>query len=130
MTADMVGTLRDAHERGAVVVGLCLGAFGLAQAGLLDGRRATTHWAHAATFAARFPQVEVDAGALFVDEGAVLTSSGIASGLDCCLHLLARLRGAGEANRVARHLVVAPQRAGAQPQLIARPSPASSADRG
>ena len=129
VTADLVGTLRDAHQRGAVVVGLCLGAFGLAQAGLLDGRRATTHWAQAAAFAARFPQVEVDPGALFVDEGAVLTSAGIAAGLDCCLHLLARLRGAGEANRVARHLVVAPQRAGAQPQLIDRPSPRSSADR-
>lgn len=129
VTADLVGALRAAHERGAVVVGLCLGAFGLAQAGLLDGRRATTHWAQAAAFAARFPQVEVDPGALFVDEGAVLTSAGIAAGLDCCLHLLSRLRGAGEANRVARHLVVAPQRAGAQPQLIDRPSPTSSADR-
>lgn len=129
VTADLVDTLRRAHEGGAVVVGLCLGAFGLAQAGLLDGLRATTHWAHADTFAARFPQVAVDPGALFVDEGAVLTSAGVASGLDCCLHLLARLSGAGEANRVARHLVVAPQRAGTQPQLIARPSPGSSADR-
>lgn len=129
VTSDIVGTLRDAHERGAVVVGLCLGAFGVAQGGLLDGRRATTHWAKAHAFAACFPRIEVDPGALFVDEGSVLTSAGIAAGLDCCLHLLARLSGAGEANRVARHLVVAPQRAGAQPQLIARPSPGSAADR-
>jgi len=99
------------------------------EAGLLDGRRATTHWLRAEAFAARYPSVAVDAGALFVDEGQMLTSAGIASGLDCCLHLLARLSGVGEANRVARHLVVAPQRAGAQPQLIARPAIGSSADR-
>jgi transcriptional regulator GlxA family with amidase domain len=129
VTVDLVDTLRTAHRRGAVVVGLCLGAFGVAEAGLLDGRRATTHWAHADTFAARFPRVAVDPDALFVDQGAVLTSAGIASGLDCCLHLLARLSGAGEANRVARHLVVAPLRAGPQPQVIARPSPGTSADR-
>jgi transcriptional regulator GlxA family with amidase domain len=129
LPADIIAELRAANERGAIVVGLCLGAFGLAQAGLLDERRATTHWARAAAFAARYPKVSVDAGALFVDEGQVLTSAGIASGLDCCLHLLARVSGASEANRVARHLVVAPQRAGAQPQLLERPAIGSSADR-
>jgi len=127
--ANIITELQTAHQRGAIVVGLCLGAFGLAQAGLLDGRRATTHWARAAMFAARYPTVSVDAGALFVDEGEVLTSAGIASGLDCCLHLLARISGANEANRVARHLVVAPQRAGQQPQLLERPAIGSSADR-
>ena len=71
----------------------------------------------------------VDAGALFVDEGQILTSAGIASGLDCCLHLLGRISGVAEANRIARHLVVAPQRAGEQPQLIDRPAVGSSADR-
>jgi len=125
---DMVAAVQDAEARGAMVVGLCLGAFGLAQAGLLDGRRATTHWARAETFAARYPRVSVDAGALFVDEGRILTSAGVASGLDCCLHLLARISGVAEANRVARHLVVAPQRAGAAPQLIERPAIGSSAD--
>lgn len=129
VSADIVDELKAAHLRGAMIVGLCLGAFGLAEAGLLDGRRATTHWARAETFAARYPGVTVDAGALFVDEGSILTSAGIASGLDCCLHLLARLSGIGEANRIARHLVVAPQRAGAQPQLIERPVLGSSADR-
>lgn len=129
VSAEIVEELQAAHVRGAMVVGLCLGAFGLAAAGLLDGRRATTHWACAEVFAARYPRVAVDAGALFVDEGQILTSAGIASGLDCCLHLLARLSGVGEANRIARHLVVAPQRAGAQPQLIERPALASSADR-
>ena len=121
--------LRAAHARNAVVVGLCLGAFGLAQAGLLEGRRATTHWARSADLQRQHPLVEVDPQAIFVDAGQVLTSAGIAAGLDCCLHLLARLSGAAEANRVARHLVVAPQRSGAQPQLTARPAPTSDADR-
>lgn len=125
----LVAEIKAAEARGALVVGLCLGAFGLAQAGLLDGRRATTHWARAQAFAERYPQVRVDAGALFVDEGQILTSAGIAAGLDCCLHLMARLSGVGEANRVARHLVVAPQRAGAQPQIIARPTIATPADK-
>jgi len=128
VSADILGALRDAEARGAIVVGLCLGAFGLAEAGLLDGRRATTHWARIDSFAARFPRVSVDPGAIYVDEGNVLTSAGIASGIDCCLHLLARMSGTGEANRVARHLVVAPQRAGAQPQLVERPAIGSSAD--
>lgn len=129
VSADIVAELRAAHSRGAVVVGLCLGAFGLAQAGLLDGRRATTHWARADAFAARYPKIKVDAGALFVDEGQMLTSAGVASGLDCCLHLLARMSGIGEANRIARHLVVAPQRGGEQPQLIERPAIGSPAER-
>lgn len=125
---DIVSELRLAHARGAIVVGLCLGAFGLAQAGLLDGRRATTHWVRADTFASRFPRVQVDAGAVFIDEGEILTSAGVASGLDCCLHLLARISGVAEANRVAQHLVVAPQRRGEQPQFVERPVPGSSAD--
>lgn len=125
---DIVAELRHAGARGAIVVGLCLGAFGLADAGLLDGRRATTHWAFADALAARRPEVNVDTGALYVDAGQVLTSAGVASGLDCCLHLLARLSGIGEANRVARHLVVAPLRTGEQPQLIARPAIGSSTD--
>ncbi|OLP57967.1 hypothetical protein BJF93_14140 [Xaviernesmea oryzae] len=129
VSPDLVAVLQAAHRRGAIVVGLCLGAFALAEAGLLDGRRATTHWMRAALFAERYPAVTVDADALFIDEGQVMTSAGIAAGLDCCLHLLARLSGIGEANRVARHLVVAPQRLGAQPQLIARPAPGSSAEK-
>lgn len=125
---EIVTELRASHARGAIVVGLCLGAFGLAEAGLLEGRRATTHWARVDVLAARYPKVTVDPGALFVDEGQILTSAGIASGLDCCLHLLGRLSGIGEANRIARHLVVAPQRAGAQVQLIPRPVAGSSAE--
>lgn len=128
VTGDIIYELQLAQARGAIVVGLCLGAFGLAQARLLDGRRATTHWARIEDFAERFPNVSVDAGAIFVDEGTILTSAGIASGLDCCLHVLARIAGAGEANRIARHLVVAPQRSGNQPQLVERPAIASLAD--
>ncbi|KQP93789.1 hypothetical protein ASF60_14115 [Methylobacterium sp. Leaf113] len=127
VSVEIVAALREAGERGAIVVGLCLGAFGLAAAGLLDGRRATTHWAKAAIFAARYPSITVDAGAIFVDEGRILTSAGIASGLDCCLHLLSRMSGITEANRVARHLVVAPQRTGTQPQWIEHPAAGSPA---
>lgn len=129
LSSDIIAEVQMAGERGAIVVGLCLGAFGLAEAGLLHGRRATTHWAQAKTFALRYPTVDVDAGALFIDEGQILTSAGIASGLDCCLHLLARMSGLGEANRVARHLVLAPQRSGQQPQVLERPAIGSSSDR-
>jgi transcriptional regulator GlxA family with amidase domain len=123
---EITDVLGFAAENGATVVGLCLGAFGLAEAGLLNGLRATTHWARVPEFAARYPRVTVDPGAIFVDEGRILTSAGIAAGLDCCLHLLARISGIAEANRIARHLVVAPQRSGEQPQLIDRPAPVSS----
>ncbi|POF28638.1 GlxA family transcriptional regulator [Roseibium marinum] len=125
----IVRQLRSAHERNALVAGLCLGAFGLAEAGLLDGRRATTHWARVAELGARYLAVQINPEAIYVDDGQVVTSAGIAAGLDCCLHLLARLSGVAEANRVARHLVVAPQRSGEQPQLIERPAPATSAER-
>ncbi len=119
----LLSALRRAHERGARVVGLCLGAFVLAEAGLLDGRRATTHWAWAEAFAGRFPQVDLDAGALYVDEGDVLTSAGTAAGIDCCLHLVREQLGAELANRLARRLVVAPHRPGGQAQFIEQPVP-------
>ncbi|MGB0694287.1 MAG: GlxA family transcriptional regulator [Rhodospirillaceae bacterium] len=124
----LTDALAAAVDREAMAVGLCLGAFGVAEAGLLHGKRATTHWARVEAFAQRYPTVTVDPGAIFVDEGSVLTSAGIASGLDCCLHLLSRISGVAEANRVARQLVVAPQRSGPQPQLLDRPAPLSSAD--
>jgi transcriptional regulator GlxA family with amidase domain len=124
----LITTLQRAHAGGAVIVGLCLGAFGLAQARLLTGRRATTHWARAECFAKQFPAVSVVTDVLFIDEGLVVTSAGVASGLDCCLHLLGRFCGVAEANRVARHLVVAAQRGGAQPQLIDRPAMTTDSD--
>lgn len=115
--------LRRAHRDGATIVGLCVGAFVLAEAGLLDGRRATTHWRHLTEFADRFTGVEVVNDALFVDEGTVVTSAGSAAGLDACLHLLRREHGPDAANTAARALVVAPQRAGGQAQFVERPVP-------
>lgn len=124
----LIDALQVAHRRGAMIVGLCLGAFVVAQAGLLDGRSATTHWHWAAPFARRFPRVRLDERVLYVDAGTVVTSAGTAASLDCCLHLLRRWCGAEVANRVARRLVVAPHRTGGQAQFIEQPLPASSSD--
>lgn len=124
----LLQALRRAHQRGAQVVGLCVGAFPLAEAGLLDGRTATTHWALADTMSERYPKIRVDREVLYVDEGEVVTSAGVAAGLDCCLHLLRQLCGAEIANRVARQLVVAPHRQGGQAQFIERPLPVTGSD--
>lgn len=124
----VIEALQAAHARGATVVGLCLGAYVLAAAGLLDGRRATTHWAYAEDFARRHPAVRVDPEVLYVEDGGLLTSAGTAAGLDCCLHWLRRHFGAESANRVARRLVVAPHRQGGQAQFIERPLPATARD--
>lgn len=127
--AALLRALRDAHQRGATVVGLCLGAFVLAEAGLLQGKAATTHWHWARAFADRFPQVRLDPSVLYVEEGNVMTSAGTAASLDCCLHLLRRLCGSEVANRVARRLVVAPHRQGGQAQFIERPVPVTAGDK-
>lgn len=119
----LLQALRRAHARGARVVGLCLGAFVLAEAGLLDGRRATTHWHWAERFARRYPEVSVDPNVLYVDEGDLVTSAGTAAGIDCCLHLLRTRLGAETANRVARRLVVPPHREGGQAQYVEQPVP-------
>ena len=117
-----------AHRRGIKIVGLCLGAYVLAEAGLLDGRAATTHWSFAADFAQRFPTVRVDADVLYVDEGDIVTSAGTAAGIDCCLHLLRQQYGAAAANCVARRLVVPPHRQGGQAQFIEQPLPDTGRD--
>jgi transcriptional regulator GlxA family with amidase domain len=119
----VLDALVTAHARGATVVGLCLGAFVLAAAGLLDGRRAATHWFYASALAREFPQVRVDPAVLFVDDGDVLTSAGTAAGIDACLHLVRTAHGARAAAAIARRMVVAPQRAGGQAQFIDRPVP-------
>lgn len=126
--APLLEALRGAHRRGARVVGLCLGVFPLAQAGLLDGRTATTHWGYASTLSERHPKVKVNRDVLYVDEGDVLTSAGVAAGLDCCLHLLRQICGAELANKVARQLVIASHRQGGQAQFIERPLPVSNSD--
>lgn len=122
--------LRDAlvaaHRRGAQIIGLCLGAYVLAQAGLLHGRRATTHWAYADDFARRHPTVELDARVLYVQDGPVLTSAGTSAAIDCCLHVLRQQWGVEAANRVARRLVAAPHRQGGQAQYIEHPLPATA----
>ncbi|MGW5737699.1 MULTISPECIES: helix-turn-helix domain-containing protein [Streptomyces] len=118
---DLVEALRTAHAAGSRIVSLCTGAFVLAAAGLLDGRRATTHWAHAERLAARHPRVTVDADVLFTDEGRVLTSAGKAAGMDLCLHLVRADHGAAVANALARRLVTPPHREGGQAQFIPAP---------
>lgn len=126
----VVTALRRAHRRGARIVSLCSGTFALAGAGILDGRRAATHWQHAAELRRRHPLVTVDAEVLYVDDGDVLTSAGQAAGLDLCLHLVRKDFGAAIANRVARRLVVQPHREGGQAQFIETPlTPDPSDDR-
>lgn len=120
---ELLDALRAAHERGVVVAGLCGGAFVLAAAGLLAGRRAATHWMYADKLARAYPDIEVDKTALYVDEGDVLTSAGTAAAIDLCLHLLRRISGADVANTVARRMVVAPHRSGGQAQFIDLPLP-------
>jgi len=117
----LLAALRRAHARGATVVGLCLGAYVLAEAGLLEKRPATTHWNWAKQFAARYPNVRLDPDVLYVDDGDVITSAGTVASIDCCLYLLRRRLGADVANRVARRLVVAPHRQGGQAQYIEQP---------
>jgi transcriptional regulator GlxA family with amidase domain len=115
--------LRSAADRGARVMSICTGAFVLAAAGLLEGRRATTHWAHAENFRRLFPGVELDPDVLFVDEGRVLTSAGVGAGVDLCLQVVRDDHGTEVANMAARRCVVPPWRPGGQSQYIVRPVP-------
>ena len=110
-----------AHRAGARVMSICTGAFVLAEAGVLDGRRATTHWDSTERLARRYPRVSVDPSVLYVDEGNVLTSAGVAAGLDLCLHVIRRDHGVAVAAQIARRTVVAPHRDGGQAQFVARP---------
>ncbi|MGW2055145.1 GlxA family transcriptional regulator [Streptomyces sp. NPDC001840] len=113
-----------AHLRpGTRMVSICTGSYVLAAAGFLDGRPATTHWFHAAHFQSLFPRIRVDADVLFIDDGDVLTSAGVAAGIDLCLHIVRRDHGAAVANDVARRTVVPPHRDGGQAQYIQRPLP-------
>jgi transcriptional regulator GlxA family with amidase domain len=119
----LIETLRTAHGRGARLVSVCSGAFLLAEAGLLDGRRATTHWMYTDLLAARYPDVKVDPNVLYVDEGTIFTSAGTAAGIDLCLHLVRLDHGADVANAVARRMVVPPHRDGGQAQYVQAPVP-------
>ena len=117
----LVAAVRAAHARGARILSICSGVFVLAAAGLLDGRRATTHWRHVERLARRHPRVHVEPDVLFVDEGRILTSAGSAAGIDLCLHVVRHDYGAEAANIVARRLIVPPQREGGQSQYIPAP---------
>ncbi len=117
----LLAALRAAHARGARLLSICSGAFVLAATGLLDGRRAATHWRYAQSLRQQYPRVEVDANVLYVDEGHVLTSAGSAAGLDLFLHLIRHDFGPEIANHVARRLVIPPHRDGGQAQFLERP---------
>ncbi len=117
----LVEALRIAHARGALLVGLCLGAFAIAATGLLSGRRATTHWAFSEKLSQPYPDIAVEPKLLYVDNGDVVTSAGVAAGLDCCLHIVRARYGAEPALRLARRIVLSPHRQGGQAQFIERP---------
>lgn len=120
----LLSELRCAAKRGAILVSICDGAFVLAHAGLLDGRRATTHWADLADLRTQFPDIRIEDDVLYVDEGNIITSAGGASGIDACLHIVRRDFGTRVANAVARRMVVPPHRDGGQRQYVATPIPA------
>jgi transcriptional regulator GlxA family with amidase domain len=121
--AAVVDALLVAHARGARLAAISTGAFALAATGLLDGKRATTHWHYTKALATKHPLITVDENVLFVDEGDVLTSAGAASGVDLCLHLARRDHGVALSNQVARRLVAAPYRSGGQAQYVPRSVP-------
>ncbi len=120
-SAEVLAVLRSLHRRSRRVVSICTGAFALAQAGVLDGRTAATHWRDADELARRYPALTVDTDALYVDEGDVLTSAGVASGIDLCLHIVRRDLGSAVANQIARLIVSAPHREGGQSQFVELP---------
>ncbi|MBN9630908.1 MAG: helix-turn-helix domain-containing protein [Actinobacteria bacterium] len=118
---ELLDGLRRAHDRGAILLSVCSGAFALGAAGLLDGRECTTHWRHAEALQQRFPLTRVNADVLFIDDGTIITSAGTSAGIDACLHLVRRELGSAIANTIARNMVVPPQRDGGQRQYIEKP---------
>ncbi|WP_431772450.1 GlxA family transcriptional regulator [Streptomyces cucumeris] len=125
----VVAGLIAAHRRGARLAAISTGAFALAATGLLDGKRATTHWHYARALAVKHPLIDVDENVLFVDEGSVLTSAGAASGIDLCLHILRADLGVAASNHAARRLVAAPYRSGGQAQYVPRSVPEALGER-
>ncbi|WRS29181.1 helix-turn-helix domain-containing protein [Actinomycetaceae bacterium MB13-C1-2] len=124
----LVALIRNVHQEGGMIAGLCLGAFPVVASGILDGRSATTHWLHTQTLAARYPAVRVLPDPLYIDHGDVLTSAGTASALDACIHIVREKLGAEAAATIARRAVIAPHRDGGQSQYIDRPIPVQDAD--
>lgn len=124
----LLNKLVDAWQRGAEIVGLCLGAYVLAYAGLLDNRRAVTHWELEQDFRQRFPRVQLDNNALYINDERLITSAGTAAGIDCCLYIIREHHGSSVANQAARRMVVPPYREGGQAQFIEHPVPANTRD--
>ncbi|MGI8452248.1 MAG: helix-turn-helix domain-containing protein [Streptosporangiaceae bacterium] len=124
----LIDALRATVDRGARVLSVCSGAFVLGAAGLLDGRRCTTHWRHAPALARQHPSAIVDPEVLYVDEDPVITSAGTAAGIDACLHLVRREQGTRVANGIARRMVIPPHREGGQAQYVDRPVPVPACD--
>lgn len=127
-SAQLVHALRTAAEANKKIIGLCRGGFVLGHAGLLDGRRATTHWADAPVFGRLFPRVRLEPNSLYVEDGNITTSAGISAGIDCCLHVLRRFEGVRVANEVARLMVAPPFREGGQTQFMATRLPTNTSD--
>jgi AraC family transcriptional regulator, transcriptional activator FtrA len=126
---ELLRKLRQAYGRGARLCSICSGVFVLAAAGVLTGKRATTHWKYVDRLAARYPDIRVEANALYVDEGQILTSAGSAAGLDMLVHLVRKDFGPRVANQVAQRLVIPPHREGGQAQFVPRPVPADERGR-
>ncbi|KAF4408826.1 MULTISPECIES: GlxA family transcriptional regulator [Streptomyces] len=122
-SGELLDALRRAVDRGAWVLSVCSGAFVLAAAGLLDGRRCTTHWFHTDELARRYPAARLEPDVLYVEDGPVVTSAGTAAGIDACLHLVRREQGSKVANAIARRMVVPPHREGGQAQYVEHPLP-------
>ncbi len=125
---EVLDAVRRASARGALLLSVCSGVFVLAAAGVIDGRRVTTHWMHAGELRRRHPSLHIDPDVLFVDDGNLITSAGTAAGIDACLHLVRRELGPRVANVIARRMVVPPQRDGGQRQFIERPVPECDED--
>jgi transcriptional regulator GlxA family with amidase domain len=123
----VIAALRRAVDRGAYVLSVCSGAFVLGEAGVLDGRRCTTHWRYTDELARRYPLARVHLNSLYVEDGPVLTSAGTAAGIDCCLHLVRREHGSAIATKLARRMVVPPHRSGGQAQYVETPLPRTPA---
>lgn len=124
----LLDSLVQAKKRGAAIVGLCLGAFVLGYAGILDGKRAATHWEFERQFQSLFPKVQLDINALYVDDDHIITSAGTAAALDCCLYIIRQRFGSVVANQIARRMIVPPHREGGQAQYIAQPVPKDTRD--
>jgi transcriptional regulator GlxA family with amidase domain len=126
---EALAALKAAADSGSTILTVCTGAFIAGAAGLLDGRPCTTHWAHAEKLARQYPTAKIDRNVLFVDDGNLITSAGTAAGIDACLHLVRRELGSEVTNKIARRMVVPPQRDGGQRQYIDQPIPVRCSER-